>query len=150
MSSCWRFFVPPPTSLFKRSDQAANGLCPPRSRYSRTSTIANGNTCGTIVKTTRPPKLQPFGGRSYLPPRIKSTAFWACEKRQKQVSANPIRAMRHPSPETKRHYQLGMAEQVRQAVEKPTSGCTESGHRFISVTVCRKTKRRKKPQSVNN
>jgi CheY-like chemotaxis protein len=27
-------------------------------------------------------------------------------------------AMRHTSPETKRHYQLGMAEQVRQAVEK--------------------------------
>ena len=26
--------------------------------------------------------------------------------------------MRHTSPETKRHYQLGMAEQVRQAVEK--------------------------------
>jgi Phage integrase family len=28
------------------------------------------------------------------------------------------RAMHHTSPETKRHYQLGMAEQVRQAVEK--------------------------------
>ena len=28
------------------------------------------------------------------------------------------RAMRHTSPETKRHYQLGMAEQVRQAVDK--------------------------------
>ena len=28
------------------------------------------------------------------------------------------RAMRHTSPETKRHYQLGMADQVRQAVEK--------------------------------
>ncbi len=28
------------------------------------------------------------------------------------------RAMRHISPETKRRYQLGMAEQVRQAVEK--------------------------------
>lgn len=27
-------------------------------------------------------------------------------------------AMRHTSPETKRHYQLGMAEQVREAVEK--------------------------------
>jgi hypothetical protein len=26
--------------------------------------------------------------------------------------------MRHTSPETKRHYQLGMTEQVRQAVEK--------------------------------
>ena len=28
------------------------------------------------------------------------------------------RAMRHTSPETKRHYQLGMAEQVRNAVDK--------------------------------
>lgn len=28
------------------------------------------------------------------------------------------RAMRHTSPETKRRYQLGMAEQVRQAVDK--------------------------------
>jgi hypothetical protein len=28
------------------------------------------------------------------------------------------RAMRHTSPETKRRYQLGMTEQVRQAVEK--------------------------------
>jgi integrase len=28
------------------------------------------------------------------------------------------RAMRHTSPETKRHYQLGMADQVRMAVEK--------------------------------
>jgi integrase len=28
------------------------------------------------------------------------------------------RAMRHTSPETKRHYQLGMADQVRQAVDK--------------------------------
>jgi hypothetical protein len=28
------------------------------------------------------------------------------------------RAMRHSSPETKRHYQLGMVEQVRQNPEK--------------------------------
>jgi hypothetical protein len=28
------------------------------------------------------------------------------------------RAMRHSSPETKRHYQLGMVEQVRQNIEK--------------------------------
>jgi integrase len=28
------------------------------------------------------------------------------------------RAMRHTSPETKRHYQLGMADQVRDAVDK--------------------------------
>jgi len=37
-----------------------------------------------------------------------------------EVAADAVveRAMRHTSPETKRHYQLGMAEQVRQAVEK--------------------------------
>lgn len=28
------------------------------------------------------------------------------------------RAMRHTSPETKRHYQLGMVEQIREAMEK--------------------------------
>jgi hypothetical protein len=28
------------------------------------------------------------------------------------------RAMRHSSPETKRHYQLGMLDQVRQGIEK--------------------------------
>jgi len=28
------------------------------------------------------------------------------------------RAMRHSSPETKRHYQLGMVEQLRQNLEK--------------------------------
>ena len=28
------------------------------------------------------------------------------------------RAMRHTSPESTRHYQLGMADQVRQAMEK--------------------------------
>ncbi len=28
------------------------------------------------------------------------------------------RAMRHTSPETKRHYQLGMADQVRNAMDK--------------------------------
>jgi len=27
-------------------------------------------------------------------------------------------AMRHSSPETKRHYQLGMVEQVREGIEK--------------------------------
>jgi integrase len=36
------------------------------------------------------------------------------------VAADAVvqRAMRHTSPETKRHYQLGMADQVREAVEK--------------------------------
>jgi hypothetical protein len=36
------------------------------------------------------------------------------------VAADAVvqRAMRHTSPETKRRYQLGMTDQVRQAVEK--------------------------------
>ena len=43
--------------------------------------------------------------------------------------------MRHSSPETKRHYQLGMAEQVRHAVNKANKrlyGSTESEQRYIS------------------
>lgn len=40
--------------------------------------------------------------------------------RLSEVAADAVvqRAMRHTSPETKRRYQLGMAEQVRRAVEK--------------------------------
>jgi hypothetical protein len=39
---------------------------------------------------------------------------------RKRVSPDAVvqRAMRHTTPETKRHYQLGMTDQVRQAVEK--------------------------------
>src|SRR5271155_3244998 len=37
-------------SLFSRSNQAAYGLRPPASRYSRTSIMLNGNTYGTIVQ----------------------------------------------------------------------------------------------------
>jgi integrase len=40
--------------------------------------------------------------------------------RLSEVAADAVvqRAMRHTSPETKRRYQLGMAEQVRRAVDK--------------------------------
>jgi len=38
--------------------------------------------------------------------------------RLSEVAPDAGRAARHASTETKRHYQLGMAEQVRQAVEK--------------------------------
>ena len=40
--------------------------------------------------------------------------------RLSEVAADAVvqRAMRHTSPETKRHYQLGMADQVRNAVDK--------------------------------
>jgi integrase len=37
------------------------------------------------------------------------------------------RARRHTSPETKRHYQLGMADQVRQAMEKSNKKTYERG-----------------------
>jgi len=54
------------------------------------------------------------------------TAFPICNLRHvlsirlSEVAADAVvqRAMRHTSAETKRHYQLRMAEQVRQAVEK--------------------------------
>jgi integrase len=39
------------------------------------------------------------------------------------------RAMRHTSPETKRRYQLGMADQVRQAVEKANESAYGKGKR---------------------
>jgi integrase len=40
--------------------------------------------------------------------------------RLSEVAADAVveRAMRHTSPETKRHYQLGMADQVRNAVDR--------------------------------
>jgi integrase len=39
------------------------------------------------------------------------------------------RAMRHSSPETKRRYQLGMADQVRQAVERANKSAYGKGKR---------------------
>ena len=41
-----------------------------------------------------------------------------CTRLSEIADAVVQRAMRHSSPETKRHYQLGMAEQVRHAVNK--------------------------------
>jgi hypothetical protein len=38
--------------------------------------------------------------------------------RLSEVAPDVQRAMRHTSPETKRHYQLAMADQVRNAVDK--------------------------------
>jgi integrase len=45
------------------------------------------------------------------------------------------RAMRHSSPETKRHYQLGMVEQVRQNLEKANENVYGKGKvlRFYDV-----------------
>jgi integrase len=41
------------------------------------------------------------------------------------------RAMRHSSPETKRRYQLGMANQVRQTVEKANESAYGKGKRTL-------------------
>ena len=51
------------------------------------------------------------------------------------------RAMRHSSPETKRHYQLGMVEQVRQNLEKANERLYGKGnvlHFYDSQPVARK------------
>ena len=51
------------------------------------------------------------------------------------------RAMRHSSPETKRHYQLGMVEQVRQNLEKANERVYGNGnvlHFYDSQQVARK------------
>ena len=51
------------------------------------------------------------------------------------------RAMRHSSPETKRHYQLGMVEQVRQNLEKANERVYGNGkvlHFYDSQPAARK------------
>ena len=45
------------------------------------------------------------------------------------------RAMRHSSPETKRHYQLGMVEQVRQNLEKANEKVYGKGKYYVFMTV---------------
>jgi integrase len=59
------------------------------------------------------------------------------------VAADAVvtRAMRHTSPETKRRYQLGMLEQVREAMEKAnkkTYGRKRQLHFYDSRPVARK------------
>lgn len=51
--------------------------------------------------------------------------------RLSELAADAViqRAMRHTSPETKRRYQLGMAEQVRQAMEKANQSAYGKGKR---------------------
>jgi hypothetical protein len=61
-----------------------------------------------------------------------------------------VRAMRHTSPETKRHYQLGMADQVRNAVDKANErlyGKRAALHFRDSRT--QKRRRRKLPSVTN-
>jgi integrase len=92
-------------------------------------------------KKESPPKSEYVFPSPVLPNRPISTVktAWKATLRRAGVTAFPIytlrhvfctrlsevapdavvqRAMRHSSPETKRHYQLGMAEQVRHAVNK--------------------------------
>jgi hypothetical protein len=50
------------------------------------------------------------------------------------VAADAVvqRAMRHTSPETKRRYQLGMTDQVRQAMEKSNKKAYKKVLRFLT------------------
>jgi hypothetical protein len=56
--------------------------------------------------------------------------FFFCT-RQSEVAPDAVvqRAMRHTSPETKRRYQLGMADQVRGAMEKANESAYGVGKR---------------------
>jgi integrase len=51
------------------------------------------------------------------------------------------RAMRHTSPETKRRYQLGMADQVRQAMEKANESAYGKGKRTTFLRLCTRIRR---------
>lgn len=59
------------------------------------------------------------------------------------------RAMRHSSPETKRRYQLGMADQVRQAVERANKSAYGKGRRttFLLRSVAHG---KEQPKAVSN
>jgi integrase len=59
------------------------------------------------------------------------------------------RAMRHSSPETKRHYQLGMVEQVRQNLEKANERVYGKSNVLHFMTVSLLPERKKKNPSVN-
>jgi hypothetical protein len=51
-------------------------------------------------------------------------------------------AMRHTSPETKRHYQLGITQQVRQAMEKSNKKAYDEADYYIFATVARTRSRK--------
>ena len=45
------------------------------------------------------------------------------------------RAMRHSSPETKRHYQLGMVDQVREGIERADEKPIKAKKSYVLTTV---------------
>ena len=59
------------------------------------------------------------------------------------------RAMRHTSPETKRRYQLGMADQVRQAVERSNESAYGKGKR-TTLLLRSVAGRKEQPKAVSN
>jgi integrase len=68
------------------------------------------------------------------------------------VAADAVvqRAMRHTSPETKRRYQLGMADQVRQAVEKSNEKAYGRKKVLRIMTFGPMRKRKERKPSVTN
>jgi integrase len=81
--------------------------------------IQTSSVCGQ-------PEVEPMIGAESLP--IYNLRHVFCT-RLSGVAPDAVvqRAMRHTSPETKRHYQLGMADQVRQAMEKSNKKTYERG-----------------------
>jgi len=88
---------------------------PPESEYVFPSPVVPNRPIST-VKTAWKATLRRAGVTAFP---IYTLRHVFCT-RLSEVAPDAVvqRAMRHSSPETKRHYQLGMAEQVRHAVNK--------------------------------
>jgi hypothetical protein len=57
--------------------------------------------------------------------------------------------MRHSSPETKPHFQLGLLEQVRQNLEKENENVYSKGKVYIFMTVSPQPAQKRKLPSLN-
>ena len=95
--------------------QAWKKESPPKSEYVFPSPVVPNRPIST-VKTAWKATLRRAGVTAFP---IYTLRHVFCT-RLSEVAPDAVvqRAMRHSSPETKRHYQLGMAEQVRHAVNK--------------------------------
>jgi integrase len=95
--------------------QAWKKESPPKSEYVFPSPVVPNKPIST-VKTAWKATLRRAGVTAFP---IYTLRHVFCT-RLSEVAPDAVvqRAMRHSSPETKRHYQLGMAEQVRHAVNK--------------------------------
>src|SRR5208282_2014101 len=85
-AACW----------FRRSVHAAKGLRPPRSRYSRTSTIRNGNTYGTMK--FKEPRLGSERRKSIPPTRDENR----CGRRDSKTPPFTRRRVGHPAERERR------------------------------------------------